>query len=94
MTTHVGHKPVERGAAVLRAADALVDVFDGPSAARLGVAAQFEEVVLGRLIVGRDAGVDGNLHTSLRRRARLLAADCFFRVRFFRSSHARSARST
>ncbi len=51
MTTHVGDELVERWSPILRAADAGVDVLDGRPAARVDVAAQFQQLVLGRLIL-------------------------------------------
>ena len=95
---HVGDELVERGPAILRAADALVDVLDGGPAAGRDVAPQLEQLVLGGLVVRADARVDGDLHARLRRGAglgaRLLAFAGVFRVTPLSSSHARNARST
>ena len=50
MGPHVGHELVERGPAVLRAADALVDVLDGGPAAGRDIPPQLEQLVLGGLV--------------------------------------------
>ena len=60
------HELVERRPAVLRAADAVVDVLHGrvPAAGR-DVAAELGELVLGLLVEGGHARVDGSSHGNL-----------------------------
>ena len=55
----IGHQPVEGQTAILRTADARIDVFSGLPAASLTVAAKLQQLVLASLIDGRDASVDG-----------------------------------
>src|SRR4051812_15961594 len=62
MTTHIRDKPVKRGPAILRAAEAFVDVLDGTPAARLDVAAKFDELILCGLLVRAHADIEGDLH--------------------------------
>jgi hypothetical protein len=46
---------VERRAAVFRAADALINELHGAPATGVGVASEFEELILGGLVVGADS---------------------------------------
>ena len=54
----VGHQLVEGWSAVLRTADAGIDVFGGLPAASLAVTAKFQQLVLAGLVRGRDASVE------------------------------------
>jgi hypothetical protein len=55
------HQFIQRGAARLAAADASIHEFacDGPATGR-AVRPQFEDLVLGRLVIRADAGVEGD----------------------------------
>jgi hypothetical protein len=57
-TAGFSHEAIKCRPAVLRAADALVDVCGGRPAARLRVAPEFGELVLRLLVERRDARVD------------------------------------
>src|SRR5262249_11878137 len=95
MAPHIGDELVERGSAVLRAADAAVDVLDRGPAAGGDVAAQLQQLVLRVLVVPADARVEGDLHREPPDRRPLpLPTRGVLRVTPFLSSHARKARST
>jgi len=61
------HEPIERRPAGLRPADALVYELDARwPTARHDVPPQFEQLILGVLLVGADAGVERDPHRALR----------------------------
>src|SRR5436190_12525409 len=65
MTPYIGDELIERGATVLRPADAAVDILHGrvPAAGR-DVPPKFLQLVLRLLVDGRDPRVDRDLHAS------------------------------
>lgn len=54
----VPEQAIEGGSPVLRTTDARIDVFGAGPATSLAVTPKLQELVLARLIAGRDAGVD------------------------------------
>ena len=61
----IADQAVERRAPILRTGHPVVDVLDGGRPApRVDVAPQLGQLVLGLLVEGRDAGVDGGTHQS------------------------------
>ena len=97
VTTRVSDEPIEGGPAILRAADALIDVLGCSPAARCNVLAQLEQLVLGRLVVRAHACIESDLHFVLlaeRLLALLVAVFGAATETPFFFSHARNARST
>jgi hypothetical protein len=97
MPPDIGDELIERRPAVLRAADALIDVLDGSPAACCHVLPQLKQLVLGRLVVRAHARVDSDLHLVLAAEgllALLLTVFAFATETPFFCSHARNARST
>jgi hypothetical protein len=56
---------VQRRTTIRGSADALVDVLDRRPAARVGVSAQFLQLIFRFLVGGGDPGVDGTAHVRI-----------------------------
>ena len=60
--SRIGDQTIEGGTAIRGPADAVVDELTAGPASGVDVAAQLGELILGLLVEGRDARVDGGLH--------------------------------